>query len=355
MRRLRTHISWADYRKVDGAAWYDWLLPMLGSRFDLLPCIHYTPPDLTADGRTSSPPRDLKALADFVDAIITRHGETFSTVEIWNEPNNLLDWNWRLDPDWHQFCTMFGAAAYWAQQRGKRVVLPASSPTDLHWLKLMGERGLLQVVNAVGIHGFPGTWESEHAGLWPGWASLVAQVREVVAPFNDGLEIWVTETGYSSWRHDSSPQLRAFLRAFDAPADQVYWYGLRDIPEAVAVQEGLHFDERHYHFGVDRSDGQPKLLGRLLREGGVEAVRLIGSEASLPAPAYAHTKPLLITGGAGFIRRQPGKPVGGRGPASYFCSIPWLARASNEIWTGFGVSIRSRFPLCWLTSATAPR
>src|ERR1700735_5141574 len=58
--RLRTHISWADYRTVDGAAWYDWLLPMLGSRFDLLPCIHYTPPDLTADGRALSPPRDLR-------------------------------------------------------------------------------------------------------------------------------------------------------------------------------------------------------------------------------------------------------------------------------------------------------
>jgi CDP-paratose 2-epimerase len=300
-RRLRTHISWADFRTVNGAAWYDWLLPMLGSRFDLLPCIHYTPPDLTADGRTSSPPLDLKALADFVDVIITRYGKTFSTLELWNEPNNLLDWNWRLDPDWRQFCTMLGAAAYWAQQRGKRVVLPASSPTDLNWLKLMGERGLLQVVNAVGIHGFPGTWESEYAGLWPGWANLIAQVREVVTPFNAELEIWVTETGYSTWRYDSSCQLRAFLGAFDAPVDQIYWYGLRDIPEAVAVQEGSHFDERHYHFGVDRSNGQPKLLGRLLREGGVEAVRLIASETALPAPAYVHTKPLLITGGAGFI------------------------------------------------------
>ena len=83
---LRTHISWADYRAADGEAWYDWLVPMLGSRFDLLPCLHYTPPDLSEDGRAASPPRDLKALADFVDLICDRYGDSFSWMELWNEP-----------------------------------------------------------------------------------------------------------------------------------------------------------------------------------------------------------------------------------------------------------------------------
>src|SRR5579875_136267 len=70
VRHLRTHLSSADYRAAGGEAWYAWLLKMLGSRFDLLPCLHYTPPDLSRNGRTSGAPRDAKMLADFVDCII---------------------------------------------------------------------------------------------------------------------------------------------------------------------------------------------------------------------------------------------------------------------------------------------
>ena len=301
VRHLRTHLSWADYRSVGGEAWYDWLLPMLGHRFDLLPCLHYTPPDLSETGRSSGPPRDLRMLADFVDLIVDRYGDNFTWLELWNEPNNLLDWDWRHDHDWLKFSEMLGAAAYWAQQRGKRVVLPASCPTDLNWLRLMGERGLLNVVDAVGIHGFPGTWESQEAGVWRGWNDVIADVRDVVAEFNPAAELWVTETGYSTWRQDPAPQLAAFTAAIAAPASRVYWYGLRDLADDVVVQEGSHFDERHYHFGVDHAGGRHKLLGRLLRDGGVESVRRVSEMTTLGAPAIIGTKPVLITGGSGFI------------------------------------------------------
>ena len=298
IRHLRTHLSWADYRSAGGEAWYDWLLAMLGSRFDLLPCLHYTPPDLAENGRTNGPPRALKSLADFLDMIIDRHGRHFTWLEIWNEPNNLLDWDWRLDQDWHKFCEMFGAAAHWARQRGKRVVLPASCPTDMQWLRLMGERGILGVIDAVGIHGFPGTWESRHGGTWQGWDSVAAATRETLDAYNPAAELWVTETGYSTWRQDPAAQLAAFAAAAAAPVQRLYWYGLRDLAPDVVIQEGPQFDIRHYHFGADRADGRPKLLGRLLRSGGPEAVRTV---AELAAPVIARTRPVLITGGAGFI------------------------------------------------------
>ncbi len=298
VRHLRTHLSWADYQSADGAGWYDWLLPMLGTRFELLPCLHYTPPDLAENGRTNGPPRTLQALADFLDMVIDRHGDRFTWLEIWNEPNNLLDWDWRLDQDWHKFCAMFGAAAYWARQCGKKVVLPASCPTDMKWLRLMGERGILGVIDAVGVHGFPNTWESQHGGVWRGWDEIVSNTRAVLAEFNPGAGVWITETGYSTWRQDPAAQLAAFAAAAAAPVERMYWYGLRDLPADVVVQEGPQFDIRHYHFGADRADGRPKLLGRLLRDGGLEAVRDI---AAMAAPPIAKTRPVLITGGAGFI------------------------------------------------------
>jgi CDP-paratose 2-epimerase len=108
---IRTHLSWATYHTPEGEAWYDWLIPTISRDLDLLLCVHYTPPSLSRTGRCSGPPRRLKDFPDFVDHVLTRYGSHFRHIELWNEPNNLLDWDWREDPDWLQFCEMIGAAA----------------------------------------------------------------------------------------------------------------------------------------------------------------------------------------------------------------------------------------------------
>ena len=42
-------------------------------------------------------------------------------------------------------------------------------------------------------------------------------------------EIWITETGYSTWRHDERGQIAAFIDAMHAPAERVYWHGAHDL------------------------------------------------------------------------------------------------------------------------------
>jgi len=295
---LRTHLSWAEYLAPGGEEWFDWLLPRLGQAIDLLPCVHYTPPSLSRDGRTSGAPRDLKSYADFIDHILTRHGRHFSHVELWNEPNNLLDWNWREDRDFSLFCEMVGGAAYWVRQRGWKAVLGGPCPFDPAWLDLMGTRGVLAEVEAVGFHGFPGTWDSE-AGSWSGWDMHLGEMRAVLDRHNPAAEIWITETGYSTWRNDQMEQSRHFLHALNAPAERMYWYAWRDLAKDVAVQEGLWFDPRHYHMGAVDRVGQPKLLARLLASGGPARVAEV---AQLAAPHLAGgARPVAITGGSGFI------------------------------------------------------
>ncbi|MGV3651282.1 MAG: GDP-mannose 4,6-dehydratase, partial [Devosia sp.] len=295
---IRTHLSWAEYLTPDGQAWYDWLIPELGARTDLLPCIHYTPPSLSRTGRTSGAPHVLKDYADFVDHVLSRYGDHFSHVELWNEPNNLLDWDWREDPDFDLFCEMVGGAAYWVQQRGWKAVLGGPSPFDPYWLDLMGERGVLGVVEAVGFHGFPGTWDSE-IGSWGGWDRHLGEMRAILDRHNRQAGIWVTETGYSTWRNDEMEQVRRFSAALSLPVDRVYWYGFADVPRAVPVQEGLWFDPRHYHLGVVDDMGRPKLLGRLLAEGGLEKVEAV---AQLARPAtIGRAGATVISGGCGFI------------------------------------------------------
>ncbi|WP_336056412.1 NAD-dependent epimerase/dehydratase family protein [Nitratireductor sp. CH_MIT9313-5] len=297
-RYLRTHLSWAEYLAEGGPEWFDWLLPQLGERFELLPCIHYTPPSISRNGKTSGAPKRLQDYADFVDHVLTRYGRHFREVELWNEPNNLLDWDWRQDQDFQLFCEMVGAAAYWAQKRGWKAVLGGPSPFDPYWVDLMGQRGLLDVVSAVGFHGFPGTWDSEE-GSWGGWELHIGELREIVDRYNRNAEIWITETGYSTWRNDEVEQARRFIEALDVPAERMYWYSWRDVPHDVAVQEGHWFDARHYHLGAVDNMGNAKLLARLLQDGGVGRVREV---TNIPAPArIGRAAPILITGGSGFI------------------------------------------------------
>jgi CDP-paratose 2-epimerase len=294
---LRTGISWADACTPEGDAWYSWLLPQLARRVNVLPCFVDTPPGWGAAPKTSAPPGNLKSYADFLDVLITRFGRHFEWIELWNEPNDPRKWDAELDPYWLKFSEMIGNAAHWARRRGKKTVLGGMRPIDPNWLRLMGERNLLQYIDAVGIHAFPGATDSQSDG----WAPQAQRVREVLHQFNDKGQVWITETGYSTWRHDERRQLTALIDALDAPVDRVYWYGLHDLNPRMATGDGFHADERDYHFGLKGADGREKLLYRLWSEGGLDAVRDAYWLGKSPHIANGEDRPVLITGGSGFI------------------------------------------------------
>jgi CDP-paratose 2-epimerase len=300
VRHLRTGISWADYHRSGVRAWYDWLLPTLARHFELLPCVLYVPPSISRSKTTAGPPEDPKAYADFLDLLVARHGRHFETIELWNEPNNLADWDWRLDPQWDAFASMIVQAAHWMRRKGKRTVLGGMCPLDLNWLRLMAERNVLAEIDVIGLHGFPGTWESAST-TWRSWPEQVAQVMHLLAEHRLAPEIWITETGYSTWRFDALNQIDCLLATLAAPVARVYWYSYQDLHPSKPSQEGWHFDERHYHFGMVTAGGQPKLLHRVLAEGGIGLAREIhGLQRKAPAIA-GRARPAIITGGAGFL------------------------------------------------------
>ena len=294
--QLRTGVSWADWAAPGGGEWYDWLLPRLYDEVDVLPCFHYTPPSLGVEPRTSAPPRDLSAFAAFLQRVLERHRGSFDYVELWNEPNNLSDWDWRLDPDWHRFAAMVIEAATVARGAGARVVLGGMCPIDPSWLARMEALGVLDWVDVVGVHGFPGTWDVE----WTDWGASVRSARDVLREHGRDLDIWITESAYSTWRHDERGQIDALLRALDAPVARVYWSALQDLHPAVSHRDGFHVDERHYHLGLVGADDTPKLAYRLWAAGGLGALKEANAWSTPHHPRRA--KPMtVITGGAGFI------------------------------------------------------
>jgi CDP-paratose 2-epimerase len=265
VRHLRTGISWADYVRPGGKAWYDRQMAAL-AEFEVLLSIWHVPPSVSEAGTCNSPPRRLRDFADFIDQVITEYGNAFAHLELWNEPNNRYKWNFPAhDPAWRKFGEMIGDAAYWAKHRGKSTVLGGMIPVDHHWLNLMGEYGVLRYIDAVAIHAFPGMWFPDHPnwdwhGHWEGWDQKV----DYIAAHADGRPVWVTETGIATWdlalnrRSKYELQVEALRNAAAAPAERVYWYSLIDLDPAREAIEGFHVDENEYHMGLVTFDGHRK-------------------------------------------------------------------------------------------------
>lgn len=297
IKELRTGISWADYHRPGGEQWLEWLIPKLAEHVQILPCLLYTPPSVGIAPKTSSPPRKPEFFAAFTDEILTNYGRYFDWVELWNEPNNPSEYDYRLDPGWDIFANLINWSAKEASKHNKKVLMGGMSPVDPGWLGYMFEKGVMDAIDAVGIHGFPGSFDTN----WPGWPAVIDQIRNVIDYHNGEQKIWITEVGYSTWRNDEKEQVRQLSEAQKAPVERMYWYCINDLDPKKPTVEGFHVDDREYHFGMVDSMGTPKLLYRMLKEYGVEQLENFEWITTPHITIPSSEKSILITGGAGFI------------------------------------------------------
>ncbi|MEH6665686.1 MAG: beta-xylosidase [Brevundimonas sp.] len=180
-------------------------------------------------------------------------------VKIWNEPNNKSHWDPLLDPEWDLFSRMtcLAGQAIEAENSGLTRVLGGMSPIDPSFLLRLGERGVLDHVDAVAVHGFPLDWN-----LWPidAWPEKVREIRAVT-----DKPVWVTEVGVSSFGSEEVQAwgVRRTAELLIGQAPRIHWYSLYDLPQAWGATtrhkeaEGSSY-YRHFHMGLLREDGTPK-------------------------------------------------------------------------------------------------
>jgi CDP-paratose 2-epimerase len=239
IEHVRTGISWCDYESwTVGKRWIaDIFAAFRSAGIELLPNFVYTPPQFAEIPSTASAPRDLLAYTHFVDEMLTRFGDGFSAVELWNEPNNFCEWSREVDPSWEKFAAMVIPAADLARAAGKTVLLGGMAPIDAGFARCLDRLGVLDAVDVVGVHGFPGTWEArwvedeslptlgEFADTWHGWETELAPIRAVT-----DKPLWITEVGYSTYERDAATQIDVFQDALAAEVERVYWYALENLP-----------------------------------------------------------------------------------------------------------------------------
>jgi beta-xylosidase len=181
-------------------------------------------------------------------------------VMLWNEPNNKSHWDPQIDPGWKLFAQTAIAAgkAVKAENPALPRVLGGISPIDAAFIRNMEGQGVLDHVDAVAVHGFPLDWN-----LWPihEWPAKVAEIRAVTS-----LPVWVSEVGVSSFGAEEVQQwgLERTAELLIGEAPRIHWYSLYDLPRAWPATtrhkeaEGSSY-YRHFHMGVLREDGTPKL------------------------------------------------------------------------------------------------
>ncbi len=189
-------------------------------------------------------------------------------VMLWNEPNNLSHWDFKVDPEWRMFSEMVIAAAQTIRRVNPalKIVLGGISPIDPQFVRLMGSRGVLDAVDVIALHGFPLDWNHWNIHQWP---QKVAEVRAVT-----DKPLWVSEAGASSF---GAEEVQVFGMQKTAElllplVERVHWYSLFDLPSAWTAttrhkeSEGSAY-YRHYYMGLLREDGTPKPAAHAFPDG----------------------------------------------------------------------------------------
>ena len=181
-------------------------------------------------------------------------------VMLWNEPNNLSHWDFKIDPDWKMFAGMVLASAQAIRRVNPtvKIVLGGISPIDPNFIKLLDSHGVLDVVDVVAVHGFPLDWNHWNINEWP---HKIEEIRAVAK----GKPVWVSEVGASSF---GAEEVQVFGLERTAElllpiVERAHWYSLFDLPKTWTATtrhkeaEGSAY-YRHYYMGLLREDGSPK-------------------------------------------------------------------------------------------------
>ena len=178
---------------------------------------------------------------------------------IWNEPNNKSHWDRELDPDWGRFAAMTIKCAHAIREANPQIVrvLGGISPIDPMFIQNMASRGVLDVVDAVAVHGFPLDWNLWSIDEWP---AKIAEIREITT-----RPVWISEVGVSSFGAEEVQAwgLARTVELLSGQAERIHWYSLYDLPKSWEATtrhkeaEGSSY-YRHFHMGLLREDGSPK-------------------------------------------------------------------------------------------------
>lgn len=213
------------------------------------------------------PPRDASDYADAAAWVSRRWGQHFRAIEIWNEPN--LEYSF-VAPD--------PAAAYARILKTAYPRIKAVDPqlTVLGGAMAFADGGFLRELYAHGIRGsydaisfHPYNEWRDPDDLWqPEWKQYTYQtgtrwMREIMVARGDAaLDLWITETGFSTCSEGSSRWCVTEAEQAEYTEDNYRiareWPYVRSVISYNLRNKGTARDDRESQFGLVERDFTPK-------------------------------------------------------------------------------------------------
>lgn len=146
---VRLGIDCGEFNSKKGMKWYDWLLPSMAESFKIELCFDNFSKTL------NDPPSRKHTLPEIVEYFILKHGEHFSSLELWRNPSEREN----QTSSENIFAEDVIFAATWAKHHGKKVSLGKIQTSDFEWITKLISSQFLNNIECVEI-------DNEGENLW---------------------------------------------------------------------------------------------------------------------------------------------------------------------------------------------
>ena len=288
-RALRFGVSWHETEPRPGK--YNW------SKLDLiinithqqgmavLPYICYTPRWAAAKPADpefwSQPPQKPQQFVAFARAAATRYKGKVLAWGLWNEPDGVY---WKGSP--HALGQMIRNAARAIRQADPSAGVwmgGLAQGDDEFFRAIEASDHVDRVVNAIGLHGYPGTWDARSPDQY--YSQQLSAMRRDIKSDGAAADLWADENGYADYRYsdrsasrdvdvpifyayEHTPEYQAVMLWRDhmdvlasCTASLMGWYRIHDLPSST----GVIGDDNNRHLGIVDVSGREKPAFRALR------------------------------------------------------------------------------------------
>lgn len=287
LHRFRVNLSWADWLYFDHQCnaeqpFYDCLFDEATQQgIRLLTTVFGFPDSYGIVPSPASPPKPeyYDYYEYFLTQSLARWGEPIEAVQFGNEVTSPTYWNPQADPDLSVFRFMTVLTADIAHAFRKEAVLAGLSPIDQTFFEAVKWDCVNEKVDAVALHGFPGTY-GNGSGRGKTWAAHAEGTRTVLeGQCYRTRRIIISEAGAAT-RLGEEGQVVAcadLIHALETVPhiEQAYFFSVHDYPRRFATMQeevqGFAHSEDDRHMGlleVTETGYRSKLLLRLLVYGG---------------------------------------------------------------------------------------
>jgi len=246
---VRCDFAWLGVEPLQGVwnfAGSDALVDKAGAQgIEILGILGSSPPWANGGQEWNWPPSDIDAWRNYVRTVVSRYAGRVSAWEIWNEEN--IHAFWQPEPDSAEYMVLLEAASQEirAADPSATIVMGGVAGLGYTYLKECLDAGAAGLVDAIAYHPYAETigveGQPEEDLLRPKEALcryLVGLMRNFLAGYGEGLEIWLTEVGWTTC--DETPPgvdedtqaaylLRTMINYATTDVDRVMWYNLREI------------------------------------------------------------------------------------------------------------------------------